>query len=43
MSKHDEAEAITDRLCASGLVDALSADKYGSFERGVQTLRAATP
>ncbi len=43
MAKHDEAEAITDRLCASGLADALSADKYETFERGVQALRAATP
>jgi hypothetical protein len=42
-SKHDEAEAMTDRLCASGLADALSADKYAVFERGVQDLRAATP
>jgi hypothetical protein len=43
MGKHDEAEAITDRLCASGLADALSPDKYATFERGVQALRAATP
>ena len=42
-SKHDEAEAMTDRLCASGLAGALSADKYAVFERGVQALRAATP
>jgi hypothetical protein len=42
-SKHDEAETITDRLCASGLADALSADKYATFERGVRALRAATP
>ena len=42
-SKHDEAEAMTDRLCASGLAAALSADKYAAFEHGVRTLRAATP
>ena len=42
-SKHDEAEAMTDRLCAAGLAAALSADKYAAFEHGVRTLRAATP
>jgi hypothetical protein len=42
-SKHDEAESMTDRLCASGLAHALSADKYAAFERAVQALRAATP
>jgi hypothetical protein len=43
MSKHDEAEEITDRLCASALADALDAAKYADFEAGVATLRSATP
>jgi hypothetical protein len=43
MSKHDEAEAMTDELCATGLLKALGADRLGDFERGVETLRAATP
>ena len=42
-AKHDEAEEITDRLCASALADALDAAKYSAFEAGVTTLRAATP
>ncbi len=41
--RHDEAEAITDRLCASALADALSEARYSDFEAGVTTLRAATP
>lgn len=41
--RHDEAEAITDRLCASALADALSGARYSDFEGGVTTLRAATP
>jgi hypothetical protein len=41
--KHDEAEEMTDRLCASRLTLALSADKYAAFESGVKALRAATP
>jgi hypothetical protein len=41
--RHDEAEAITDRLCASALADALSEDKYAAFENGVAALRTATP
>jgi hypothetical protein len=42
-AKHDEAEAMTDRLCASTLVQALDAAKFASFEAGVQALRAAMP
>lgn len=41
--KHDEAEEITDRLCAAALADALDATKYPSFEVGTLALRAATP
>ena len=42
-AKHDEAEEITDRLCATALAEALGAAKYSAFESGVRTLRAATP
>jgi len=42
-AKHDEAEAMTDRLCASTLAQALDAAKFASFEAGVQALRVATP
>ena len=41
--RHDEAEEITDHLCAAALADALVASKYADFEAGVATLRAATP
>jgi len=41
--KHDEAEEITDRLCASALADALNGSEYGAFQAGVAVLRAATP
>jgi len=41
--KHDEAEEITDRLCATALAEALGAAQYSAFESGVRTLRAATP
>jgi hypothetical protein len=41
--RHDEAEEMTDRLCASALADALSPARYSAFEAGVTTLRAATP
>ena len=41
--KHDEAEEITDQLCASALASVLEAEKYASFEAGVTSLRAATP
>ena len=42
-AKHDEAEEMTDRLCASALAEALDSAKYGTFEAGVRALRAATP
>ncbi len=42
-AKHDEAEEITDRLCASTLAGALDVSQFGAFEAGVQALRAATP
>jgi hypothetical protein len=42
-AKHDEAEEMTDRLCASALAQALDAAKYPSFTAGVTALRAATP
>jgi hypothetical protein len=42
-AKHDEAEEITDRLCASALADALDAARYGVFGDGVAALRSATP
>ena len=42
-TKHDEAEAMTDRLCASGLVEALNADRFDAFEAAVSAFRAATP
>ncbi len=42
-AKHDEAEEITDRLCASALADALDPASYADFEAGITTLRAATP
>jgi len=42
-AKHDEAEAMTDRLCASGLAAALGAGHYEAFTAGVRALRAATP
>jgi hypothetical protein len=41
--KHDEAEAMTDRLCAQTLAQALDESKFGAFESAVSTLRAATP
>jgi hypothetical protein len=42
-AKHDEAEEITDRLCATALAEALDASQYPAFESGVRALRAATP
>jgi hypothetical protein len=42
-AKHDEAEEITDRLCAGSLAQALDAGRLPAFEAGVQALRAATP
>jgi hypothetical protein len=41
--RHDEAEEITDRLCATALAAALGEASYSAFESGVTTLRAATP
>lgn len=41
--KHDEAEAMTDRLCAAALVGALDPADYSEFEAGVKALRVATP
>jgi hypothetical protein len=41
--RHDEAEEITDRLCAAGLAAALGEAKYSAFEAGVASLRSATP
>jgi hypothetical protein len=41
--KHDEAEAMTDRLCAQTLAQALDESKFGAFEAAVSILRAATP
>lgn len=42
-AKHDEAEEITDQLCASTLAGALDAPQFAAFEAGVHALRAATP
>jgi hypothetical protein len=42
-AKHDEAEEMTDQLCASGLLKALGAARLADFERGVETLKGATP
>ena len=42
-ARHDEAEAMTDRLCATGLAQALDASRFTAFEGAVGSLRAATP
>jgi hypothetical protein len=42
-AKHDEAEEITDRLCATALAGALDTAQFGAFEDGVGILRSATP
>jgi hypothetical protein len=42
-AKHDEAEAVTDRLCATTLAQALPADKLPAFEAAVASFRAALP
>ncbi len=42
-AKHDEAEEMTDRLCARALAEALEAAKFSDFETGVRALRAAIP
>lgn len=41
--KHDEAEEMTDRLCAEGLARGLLPDKYPTFEAGVAAVKAALP
>ena len=42
-AKHDEAEAMTDRLCAQTLAQALDESQFGAFEAAVSAFRAATP
>ncbi len=42
-AKHDEAEDMTDRLCATGLAQALDPARFPAFEAGILALRAATP
>ena len=42
-AKHDEAEAMTDRLCAASLAQALPADKLPAFEAAVASFRSALP
>jgi helix-turn-helix protein len=42
-AKHDEAEAMTDRLCAAALAQALPAEKLPAFEDAVASFRAALP
>ncbi len=42
-AKHDEAEEMTDRLCAEGLGRALDTSRFAAFEGAVGSLRAATP
>jgi len=41
--RHDEAEEMTDRLCASALAEALGESRYTGFEAAVNALRTATP
>jgi hypothetical protein len=40
---HDEAEAMTDRLCADTLAQALPAERFPAFEAAVASFRAALP
>ena len=42
-AKHDEAEAMTDRLCAASLARALPTDMLPLFEAAVTSFRAALP
>jgi hypothetical protein len=42
-TKHDEAETMTDRLCAQALAQALDEPEFGAFEAAVGALRTATP
>lgn len=41
--KHEEAEEMTDQLCAGALSRALGRDRHDEFEAGVRAVRAATP
>jgi hypothetical protein len=41
--KHDEAEAMTDRLCASTLAQALPSERLPAFGVAVASFRAALP
>jgi len=43
LERHQEAEDITDRLCASALADALDEARFSDFQAGVAALRTATP
>jgi hypothetical protein len=40
---HDDAEEMTDRLCASGVSSALTTSQYEVFGEGIRALRGATP
>jgi conjugal transfer/entry exclusion protein len=42
-AKHDQAEEITDQLCAASLAQALDAGQLPAFEAAVTALRSATP
>lgn len=42
-AKHDQAEEITNQLCAASLAQAVDAATLPVFEAGVESLRAATP
>jgi hypothetical protein len=42
-ANHDKAEAMTDRLCAASLAQALPADQLPAFEAAVASFRAALP
>jgi hypothetical protein len=41
--QHQEAEDLTDQLCATSLARALPSEQYGAFEAGVAAIRAALP
>jgi hypothetical protein len=42
-SKHQQAENMTDQLCAASLAQALKPEEYAAFQDGVGALRAALP
>jgi hypothetical protein len=42
-TRHDQAEEITDQLCAASLAEAADAAALSAFEAAVKSLRAATP